>query len=218
MDGELFTVCGASRSGKSVFVMERTRARQRVIVWDIEGQYEGQRVTNKAELLRVIKAKAGADRARICYTGALADFDFFCRCAFVFVRAGYLAGLASCVIVEELADVTSPGKAPEGWGVLIRRGLKYGADIFAITQRPSESDKTSLGNSSLIHCCRLSSVRDCRYMADMLALHPDQVQALKSEKTRLEFIQRDMRTGKNNKGFLSFKGRKPVFTYEKAKK
>jgi hypothetical protein len=65
--------------------------------------------------------------------------------------------------------------------------LGYGARIFAITQRPAESDKTALGNASLIHCHRMATADDALYMSKLLRVPQEQVDAL----SNYEWIERD---------------------------
>ena len=74
------------------------------------------------------------------------------------------------VVVEELADVTSSSKAPQGWGDVLRKGRAIGLKIYGLTQRPAESDKTIIGNASLFHAGRQSRSADRKYMAAELNL------------------------------------------------
>jgi hypothetical protein len=117
-------------------------------------------------------------------------FDAFCRLAWVWVRVA-----PGVLVIEELADVTSPGKAPPAWGEIVRKGLRYGPHIYALTQRPAESDKTVIGNASVIHCHRMARSMDRAYMARELDIAQDQLDALKP----LDFIERDA-TGRISSG------------------
>lgn len=111
-------------------------------------------------------------------------------------------GVKTSIVAEELADVTSPAKAPEGWGMLIRRCRKYGGDVYGITQRPAESDKTLFGNCMVLHVCGLQRANDRKYVAMELDMPVSDIAALSREK--LEFIHKDMRSGKVDKGRLTF--------------
>jgi len=198
----IVVVAGSSGSGKSEWVKRQIRRKRRVIVWDPDGEYDGQRFASVRELLQVARANP-AGPGRYCLTSArLADFDLWAKIAFAW---------ANCVAVaEETADVTSPGKAPEGWGQLVRRGRKRGITVIGVTQRPAESDKTIMGNATLIHCGRLARDKDRRYMAQELDCPLD---ALPTEP--LEWVERrpggEFKTGK-----LFFRGqKKPIFTPKK---
>jgi hypothetical protein len=131
-------------------------------------------------------------------THRVSYFPAFCKLAFVWMKAAPRGVL----VVEELADVTSPGKAPQGWGDIIRKGRHYSGSIYGLTQRPSESDKTLAGNADVIHCGRLSFPTDRKTLAEYLDVPVDQVTALPS----LHWIERDMRTRELRTGVLSFSG------------
>jgi hypothetical protein len=206
-DGTLTVAVGASRSGKTLWVRQQIDGGgyDVVLVWDVEGQYRdgGYTVASRRDLIQTVGniAKTGAPHGRFAYYGqSLDDFGYWSECAFVLARACHARKLRLAVVAEELADVTTPGKAPQGWGILIRRGLKYGADIFAITQRPSESDKTIMGNASVIHCCGLQRAGDRKYMAAEMDVEAAELQGL--DRSRLEYLHKDCRTGETVHGSL----------------
>jgi hypothetical protein len=138
---------------------------------------------------------------RICFVSPSAkDFDFFAEGAFWFGRQ-----CGGCTVVaEEIANVTSPGKAAAGWHRLISQGLEFGIDIHAITQRPAESDKTCIGNCSVLRTFPMRRANDRRYIAAELDVHVDTVNDLKEA----HYLSRDMKTGALREGRLSFAGRK----------
>lgn len=211
-DGELWVVCGSSRSGKTVFVWTELAQYSRVLVWDIEGQYTGpgwQRFTRQKALADHL-AKVGSRPAKIAYTGPPGDFGFWADCAFVWGRVA-----PSAIVAEEIADVTNPGKAPAQWGMLLRRILKHGSTVYAITQRPSESDKTAIGNATKIHVCRMTRAQDRRYMAAEIDVPVDALLELQSDPAvELRCLQRDMKTGKVRAGRLTFPRKKPRFSFK----
>lgn len=168
--------------------------RPRVLAWDPQSdwlKHGYELVSSIAELARVLVARARSP-ARLSFKGRAHDrvlFERFCRCA---MRWNELE--RSVTMVEELAWITSPGKAPAGWHELVTGGLKFGADLVAITQRPSESDKTALSQATLIRCFQLDRPSDRKYMAAELDVDVARVAALKSpEGGPLAFIERDTR-------------------------
>ena len=159
LKADITAVCGSSGSGKSAWVKQQLKGRARVIVWDVDEEYVKEKgfvaVRDRGKLIELLlKRKKG----RFAYVPkSLADFDLWSKAAFAW---------GNCTaIAEETADVTTPAKAPEGWGMLIRRGRKRGITIIGVTQRPAESDKTIIGNASLIHCGMLKRPQDRKYMA-----------------------------------------------------
>lgn len=185
-DGELVVVAGASRSGKTYWVVHQVARESRLLVWDAKGEWSRhgcRAITTPAELRELVAANPPAiERVAYARPCTAHEFDFFCRLAWVWVRQA-----RGALVVEELADVTHPGKAPTAWGEILRKGLAYGPRIFAVTQRPSESDKTAIGNSSRVHCHRMGRAADARYMAAELRVDVAEVEAL----TPWDWIERD---------------------------
>lgn len=212
-DGELWVICGVTRSGKTVKAKTLLSRHTCRFVWDPDGQHgpdvARSLVTSRAQCLGAIRAGA----RQIVYRGPLADFDWWCRCAFAWGRQLSLSGERLGILAEETADVTSPGKAPEHWGILVRRALKYGISIYAITQRPAESDKTAFGNATWIHCCKLVRRQDVRYMAGEMGCDPDRLAALVMDPAHpvkgrapgvYDYLQYHPGTGQLTRGRLTF--------------
>lgn len=205
-EGRLVVAVGASRSGKTAWVKQQLKNYGAVLVWDVEENYDGVRAGNRRALLAGCERLARGENFTLCYTGQLADFGYWAECAFWLARQREKNPQRLAVVAEELADVTTPGKAPDGWGVLVRRGLKRGVDIYAITQRPSESDKTIMGNASIIHCCGLQRFNDRKYMAQEMDVPVSELETLvrDSDNSRVEYLHKDMRTLKVERAFLKF--------------
>lgn len=198
-DGSLIVVGGASRSGKTAYVRQRVVKARRVIAWDPEDQWAAlpgwRRVTTRAELLTICQA-AGPVRAGFVAGGDLAAaFDYWAGC--VTYAGRYVGPLVA--IAEELADVTTPAKAPGKWGILIRRGLKRGIDLFAISQRWQEADKTAIGNASECVFFRQVGSEAGRYLSRMTGCDPAQIPTMP-----LEYLHFDPRTGAHRRDRLRF--------------
>lgn len=200
VDGRLYVIAGASRSGKTAWTRKQTQRTRRAMAWDPEDQWAQlpgwRKVTTRAGLLAAAK-QPGAQRVAYVAGGKLAEeFDFFAGCAMYAGR--YVEPLD--VIAEELADVTTPSKAPGNWGILLRRGLKRGISIWCISQRWSEADKTAVGNASDFVVFRQSSGDDVAYLARKTGIDADQLRGL----VPLEFVQMDALTGAVKRGKLRF--------------
>lgn len=199
-DGRLYVVAGASRSGKTAWTKRATQKARRVLAWDPEDQWSQlpgwRKVTTRRELL-AISTKPGPLKIAYVVGGKLADeFDFWAGCV---MYAGRYVEPLDC-IAEELADVTTPSKAPGKWGILLRRGLKRGITIWAISQRWSEADKTAVGNASDFVVFRQSSGDDVRYLSRKTRIDEAEVNGLKP----LEFVKLDALTGQIERGKLRF--------------
>ncbi len=179
-----------------------------LLVWDAVGQWsrEGEctGVRTLAQVHAWITSGGGTGRTGYCGPISLPDergrpvplFPIFCKLAWVWMRMRR----GRVLVIEELADVTSPGKAPAAWGEIVRKGRHEGGSIYALTQRPAESDKTIAGNADVIHTGRLSFPRDRLSLAEYLDVPVSEITALPS----LAFIERDMRTRELRRGTLTF--------------
>ena len=224
--GKLTAAIGASRSGKSQFVMNDIRGASRLMVWDVKGDPEEYgalgcvRARNRAQLVALIKRFAGKP-GKIAYTtDRMDDFDFFCRCVQTWVKSQYQAGQRCAVVFEETADVTTPAKAPDSYGIILRRYLSLGADLYAITQRPAESDKTAVGNASVVRVCRLQLARDRKAAASDTGLPFEEINSLRADQDKGEFDYLTVDTGRGFwwRGQLTFPNGKPKFSESKDKK
>ena len=198
-DGRLYVVGGASRSGKTAYTVRQVKSAPRAIVWDVEDQWAKlpgwQRITTRAQLFQAVQKPGTARLAFVAGGDIKTAFDFWAGCAFFWGRYH-----GPCIAVaEELADVTTPSKAPGNWGVLLRRGLKRGITIWAISQRWAEADKTAMGNASEFVVFRASSADDAAYFARKTRMTAAEIDDLQP----LEFI-RMTSTGEKKRGKLRF--------------
>lgn len=169
---------GASGSGKSTFLRKNPDIKnaKRILAWDPDTDHRLIHARN-ITAFRSACAKAGFGQIRLGLTvrPTVEAFGQFAGVAFAMCH-----GKAPLfVIVEELADVTTPAKAAPEWGELCRRGRKYGAIIAATSQRPQEIDKTVLGQADTIWCGRLKTERDARYMSGIIGVSVDEIKSLK---------------------------------------
>lgn len=199
-DGRLYVIAGASRSGKTAWTRKQTAKARRAFAWDPEDQWAQLpgwvKVTTRKELLAAAQRKGPQRIAYVAGGDLKAEFDFFAGCA---MYAGRYVGPLD-VIAEELADVTTPSKAPGNWGILLRRGLKRGITLWCISQRWSEADKTAVGNASDFVVFRQSSGDDVAYLARKTGLDVDAIRGL----APLDFVHLDALTGQHKRGRLKF--------------
>lgn len=137
--------------------------------------------------------------SRLAYWGPITreHFDIFCRLAWVWIKAKP----KRCLVVEELADVTNPGKAPQFWGEILRKGRDpHQALVIGLTQRASESDSTIAGNATVIHAGYQSFPRDRRTIAEYCDVPLEEIRNL----GELDYVERDLRTRELRRGRLEF--------------
>lgn len=199
-DGRLYVIAGASRSGKTAWTVRQVKGARRVFAWDPEAQWcelpGWRKVTTRAGMLDAAQ-RPGPQRIAYVTGGQLqTEFDFWAGC--VMYAGRYVAPLEA--IAEELADVTTPAKAPGNWGILIRRGLKRGITLRCISQRWSEADKTAVGNASDFVIFRQSSGDDVRYLSRKTRVQEGEINDL----APLQFVHMDALTGNISRGKLNF--------------
>lgn len=223
--GRLKALVGSSRSGKSVECQDNIKKFDRQLIWDIKGEYPVQhRAHTRAELANLIKTLKGKP-GKIAFTygeniSLEKAFDFFCRVAQSWVKSHYVAGKNCALAFEETADVTNPGKAPDAYGVILRQYLGYGAFIFAITQRPAESDKTAIGNASQVHICRLQRHDDRVSVSKDTGVPLSVIEGLRADQDKkvFDYVRVDTGRGLYKGGKLTFPSNKAKFTDEKEEK
>lgn len=165
-------------SGKSQGIKDALRAEPHVYVFDVKNEY-GQLRGFKVARTRADLVTAARAGGRWSYPANGADeFDFWCRVMW--------ARGSAFLVAEELASVTTPGKASGAWHLICTQGRGYGLRVAGITQRPAEIDKTIIGNASVFRCHRLSRADDRRYMARELDCDQRYVDALEG----FELIER----------------------------
>jgi hypothetical protein len=199
IDGRLVIVAGASRSGKTAWTEKQVRGERRLIVWDAEDQWSKlrgfRRVNSMQDLLNACRSSGPARLAYVPGGNLKEQFDFWAGCVLFWGRY-----YGPCVAVaEELADVTSSAKAPGKWGMVLRRGLKRGISIYAISQRWAEADKTCIGNASEFCLVRMSSGDDVAYMSRKTRVPVAELDKLKP----LEYVRYSV-TGDFERGKLRF--------------
>lgn len=207
-DGILTYVTGSMGSGKTSWVKSKVRGAARLLCWDGKGIDWGARdgctVIDLAELRRIVTDGRVNGRMRLSVRVPVnrANFVLFCKLAWVWGRLR-----PGVIVVDEIADVTTPAKAPDEWGEIARKARAFGTSVYVTTQRPQECDKTAQGNAMLFHCGLMADADDQAYVARRLLggmVTPAEVGALGP----LEYIERDVRTRTVARGKVVFA--KPV--------
>ncbi|MDR3158350.1 MAG: hypothetical protein LBU11_04925 [Zoogloeaceae bacterium] len=199
-DGKLICVSGASRSGKTVYVMRSVASARRIVVWDVEAQWceipGFRRVSSRAALVAAAQAPGDMRLAYVEQGDIIKGFDLWSGC--VLYAGRYVEPLTA--VAEEVADVTSSARAPGNWGMLLRRGLKRGINIYAISQRWQEADKTALGNASGLVVFRATTRQDAEYIASRAGAGAEDVWNLRP----LEYMRVATHTREIERGVLTF--------------
>lgn len=200
MRPNILAYIGASGAGKSTSLKAHFKAARhtRWIIFDTQHEYDmfGAVTHTLGEVHRMLM-EAGRGPVQIVFRPsadmkvARQQFDAICRMAHA---AGFVA-----LVAEELAFVTRPSGGEPGWMLVNLRGRLKGLVVYGTTQRPARVDKDFFGNATRIRCGRLNYATDQKVMADVLGVPVELIQALKP----MEYIERDMTTGKVTTGEVS---------------
>jgi len=219
--GKLYSLNGRSRAGKTIKAMQLINALPRCLIWDVDEQYEAHYRAYTLKELTALLARNFGREVHIAYTSKIKgrkelteDFNGFCRRGVAYVQRHGYAEMKTSLVFEETARVTSSGYAPPFYVELLSGCLKYGCDLIAITQRLAESDKTSIGNASIVHVCALRLPIDRKSVADATGVPLKLISSLVADQdnSRFEYITVDGNKNAYQRGQLTFKNDKPVFT------
>lgn len=203
-DGRIVLVTGSSGSGKTAWTRQFIAKETRLLCWDPEAEFASIPGTIQVTDLELVQVARTGMAGRFAYVPpkGSGSFDFWARCAWAYAQTKG----QKCVVADETADVTNSGKASGAWGQIIRRGRKYECTVVGITQRPAESDKTIVGNASLIHICPQWETRDRKYLAERFDVPLDQLTALQAnrDQKRFDYLEIDRLAGTKKTGFLQF--------------
>ena len=152
-------VLGKSGSGKTYWLKHQPLLKRRgvrLLVWDPYESHDCAYFRDRRQFARHVALAVKSGRGFRLGLSVHPDpeaFEWFCRIAWA-----ALDGRRDTVImVEELGDVSKPGKAGQNWGQLVRVGRKYGAILLAVSQRPQEIDKTLFTQVARVWCGLVSS-------------------------------------------------------------
>lgn len=195
--GRMTLVIGASQSGKTHYVLSQIKGAKRLLIWDVEEQYADEpgitAVRSLAALAAILTKNPRSFRLAFVPSDN-AEFAGFCRLAWFALECGLThhdtdgKPLPTYLVAEEISDVTNPGKAPPEWGKLIRRGLKRNMWLYAVTQSPSESDKTTVKNCSEAHICGVQSEEEAEYLGRKLKVNADHIARLNREEKQFMHV------------------------------
>lgn len=175
LKADIRAVLGAPGTGKSHYTKAEIAKAKRLMVWDLEDEYQELTALSLKELTHQLH-QAGKGSFKFRYIPSTdekkrqVEFDLFCRLAMAIGNV--------LLIVEELRFVTQPSRAPAGWAGITLRGRKRGVKVIGTSQRPASIDKDFLGSATLIRCGALNYPEDRKAVAMVMGISPDDVAGL----------------------------------------
>jgi hypothetical protein len=195
-DANIFAIMGSTGSGKSLYVKTEIlkKSHRRLAVWDYKREYAPPLVDLVTENIGAALQAMTQKQFRVAFRPSFNDkvrarqFDLFCK-------AVWHVKNTMC-IVEELAMVTTPQRAPEGWKQLTTTGRSEGITIIGLSQRPAQVDKDFFDNCTEMHCGFLAGKRSRQVMAEELGVLESDIMALGP----LQYIHKKVRTKEIKQG------------------
>lgn len=191
---------GSRGTGKSAWVKARVARLKpaRLAVWDYMREYEGG-TPNLGECIRAMGARRFVSVFQPSHDAATCERQFELWCSAVYAAGNVLA------LVEELAFVTKPSRAPEAWRRLSLIGRHRGVSLIGTSQRPASIDKDFIANCDIVHCGRLAYRPDAEKAAIVLGVEVEELLRLPD----LAWIERAAGAHDSTRGALKFDGAKP---------
>lgn len=198
---------GSGKGSRMKWILGREKF-DRLAIFDPEGEYAefGQVVNSLGGLVALLKkpnfravfVPSENDKAKKI------QFDAFCQ-----IAAGDDSGIGGhcAVVVDELAEVTTPSWAPPGWRKVCNKGRKRGLIVYGMSQYPAQVDKAFWGACTTIFSGRLITPAHARAMSEQIGVRPEEIRALPD----LHFIEIDIRTGNITRGAGKYLRGKPVY-------
>jgi hypothetical protein len=208
-DAECIAILGSRGCGKSTWLRQwlEREAPGRLGLWDVKREHKLAGLVgtdNLAEYVRALRARTW----RLAFYPSMMDAKRRAREFEIWCAAMYRAKHC-CAVVEELAFMTTPSRAPQAWRTLSLLGRDENpaggnVTVLATSQRPASIDKDFVGNATLIHCGRLPYFNDADTVARTLGVRADELQQL----APLAWLERGQADSEARRGVLSFAGKK----------
>ncbi len=189
LDANIYAVMGSTGSGKSLWVRKTLlmKSDRRLAIWDYKREYQDIADLITESIGAAVRA-IGQPQFRVAFRPSFnkkireQQFNVFCK-------AVWQAKNTKCLI-EELAMVTTPQRAPEGWQQLTCTGRSEGITIIGCSQRPAQVDKDFFDNATELHCGFLAGKRSRQTMAEELGVPESDIMGLEP----LQYLHKKLRT------------------------
>lgn len=198
---------GARGTGKTVAARQwlKKRAPPRLLVWDFKHDPTladlGRPYADLPALIRAMAAPRWQLRYPVNHDADIrAQFDLLCR-------AAWLAGDLT-LFVDEVPEVTKPGRAPPAWRKLVNVGRNYaradgaivGVSILAAGIRAAECDVSFRANLDIVRAGRMAHEDDARALSKNIGCDWRELMTLPD----LHYFERAASEAAYSRGIITF--------------
>ncbi len=181
-------ILGGSGSGKTRWLSKNADIKnaKRVFLWDPEDDHRAIHCSTLREYRAAVVRGIQINKPfRLAFSGACNGETFAGWCAIVW--AALNGDVTQAVIVEEIADVTTPGKAADLWGQIVRKSRKYNTRCYVVSQRPQECDKTTVSQCPNKWVGVLNTDADRKAVSGILSVSPDALKVMHNTASKLHY-------------------------------
>jgi hypothetical protein len=168
----VIVITGQRGTGKTTLIKERIRGIDRVILFDLLGEFEPNVFTQKIFFEKLSESRK-QPFFRISYFNPKTteeDFERICK------AVNRLNDLT--FVVDELDYFCSASFAPPVFQEIIKRGRHQGIGLICATRRPHEIPRLVTSQVTELISFRQVEPRDLAYLKDICGLEPERVQSL----------------------------------------
>lgn len=199
---------GSGKGSRMKWILQREKY-SRLAIWDPEAEYgeHGKVTDSMAEFVAMLKKPQFKAVYQPPDDPKKKAFNFAAFCVAVFGDEAKGIGQRCAVVVDELAEVTTPSWAPPQWRSVCNKGRKRGLIVYGLSQFPAQVDKAFWGACTTIYTGRLITPAHSKTMAEQIGVDAKEIRALPD----LAYIEMDVRTGNITRGQGKYLRGKPVF-------
>lgn len=193
MEGVNIFINGLTGSGKSFFAKHYIREYNRILIYDVQDEYdEGIPFDTLGELKKFWREHYAKDFRMIYKPVSLEDFSEVCELVFA---CGDMA-----FVVEELDSVASTHDHDPSFQSVLRRGRRRNIDFIGVTQRPYGINRTITSQIKIFFSFYQQEPRDIQYLKNYIGAEAEEIQSL--DLARYEFLYKNFITGESKIQYL----------------
>lgn len=169
---------GATGSGKTHQLRLVIRTwRDRVLAWDWKDEFvELPQARSISDLATRAKRQPRLRYVPDMLKNIDQQFEMFCRVAWHVQAAD--PGTCMLLVVEEASEVCRSNYAPPWWSRILTQGRVWGFTPYVLGQRPTQMDKSTIGNATWLRCGRLTYKPDAQSMGEVVNVPRERIMKL----------------------------------------
>lgn len=172
MKNDVIVITGQRGTGKTTYIKNRLPDFDRVIIFDLLGEFDGNLFTLQKFFERLSEGKGESFFSFVYFNPKTTeeDFDRICKAVNRLNRVLF--------VVDELDYFCSATFSPPVFSEIIKRGRHQEIGVMCATRRPHEIPRLVTSQVTELITFRHVEPRDLAYLKDIAGLDPERVQRL----------------------------------------